>query len=269
MVTGVQTCALPISASLYWYHYAKQIALREGLQGLERWAQGWVIFKGDRGAPADEDNPNSTFITNAIQELETHSGRHVLGIDSADSIEVEQGPSTGWEMVKWWITYLDDSIVECLTGSSIALGGGDGKGTLARGKVEQDTNDLVTQGDQEDLAETLTSDLVLPMIDWNRPTLAAAGLDSAQPPTWEFVEDVVADPATASTVIDTAARIGMELDAEDTYKKLNLKRPQSPEDVLRLTPATMPGMSGMSGADPMGGGSRLASLLEPKAPEQN
>lgn len=244
--------------ALYWYHYCKAIAMREGLQGLVRWAQGWVVFKGDRGAPADPDNPNTTFISNAITELETHLGRHILAIDSQDSIEVKDGPGTGWEMVKWWIEYLDGSMTRLLSGSLLPLGGGEDKGSAARGKVEQDTNDLVSQGDQEDLGETLSADVIPLMIEVNASGLAAAGLANAQPPTWEFVEDVVQDPEVAVQVIDLAARQGIPLDAEDTYRKLNIKRPKDAGSTLVLTPPTPPGTPPGGGPDFTSGGANGA-----------
>lgn len=230
--------------ALYWYHYAKGVALKEGLQGLVRWAQGWVVFKGDRTGDSDADNPNSTFISNAIQELETHSGRKVLGIDRQDAIEVADGPSTGWEMVKWWIEYLDAAMTRCLTGALLPLGGGADVGSNARGKVEQDTQDLVSQGDQEDLGGTLTQGLVVPMRVWNAGPLDALGLDRAAEPTWEFVQDVVEDPEVNARVIQVAAGVGLPLDAEDAYDKLNLKRPKDEASTLRLAPPVVPGMTG-------------------------
>lgn len=230
--------------ALYWYHYAKSIALREGLQGLVRWAQGWVVFKGDRAADADEDNPNTVFISSAIQELQTHTGKHILGIDRQDSIEVMDGPSTGWEQVKWWIEYLDAAMTRALTGALLPLGGGADVGSNARGKVEQDTQDLVSQGDQEDLGGTLTTSVVVMMREWNAGPLAARGLDRAALPTWEFVQDVVEDPEANSRVIQTAAGIGLPLDAEDAYDKLNLKRPKDEASTLRLAPPVVPGMTG-------------------------
>lgn len=222
--------------ALYWYHYAKGVALREGLQGLVRWAQGWVVFKGDREGASDPDNPNTTFISNAIQELETHSGRKVLGIDRQDAIEVADGPSNGWEMVKWWIEYLDGAMTRCLSGALLPLGGGADVGSNARGKVEQDTQDLVGQGDQEDLGGTLTRSLVEPMRGWNAGPLAARGLDRAATPTWEFVQDVVEDPQVNAQVIQTAAGIGLPLDAENVYDKLGLNRPKDEAATLRLSP---------------------------------
>ncbi|MGB0972966.1 MAG: hypothetical protein ACPGVG_18720, partial [Mycobacterium sp.] len=46
----------------YWFYYAKQIVMREGLQGLERWAQGWVIFKQDAKADAAPDDDNEALM---------------------------------------------------------------------------------------------------------------------------------------------------------------------------------------------------------------
>lgn len=234
--------------ALYWYHYAKTIAMREGLQGLVRWAQGWVVLKADRAAPADPDDPNTTFVTNAIQELETHLGRHVMVIDRGDEIDVKDGPSVGWEQVKWWIEYLDGAITRLLSGSLLPLGGGSDVGSNARGKVEQDTNDMVSQGDQEDLGETLTADLIPLMIDVNRGPLADSGLARAQAPTWEFVQDVVQDPAVNAQVVQAAAALGMPVDADDAYKKLNLKRPKDPASTLRLMPPMQPGIGGDNGS---------------------
>lgn len=222
--------------ALYWYHYAKGVALKEGLQGLVRWAQGWVVFKGDRAGQSDEDNPNGTFISTAIQTLETHTGAKILGIDKEDMIEVHDGPAVGWEMLKWWIDYLDGAITRCISGALLPLGGGADVGSNARGKVEQDTQDLVSQGDQEDLAGTLSESVVNGMREWNAAPLAASGMEHAQSPTWEFTQDVVEDPEVNSRVLQTAASIGLPLDAEDAYDKLSLKRPKDEASTLRLTP---------------------------------
>jgi hypothetical protein len=230
--------------SIYWYHYAKSIAMREGLQGLERWAQGWVVLKAMRDAPADPDEPNTVFVTNAIQELETHLGRHVMVIDKDDEINVQDGPSTGWEQVKWWIEYLDGALTRALSGSLLPLGGGSDVGSNARGKVEQDTNDMVSQGDQEDLAETLTADVVPLMRDVNASGLGALGLGDAQLPAWEFLEDVVQNPAENAPVLQTAASLGLPLDRDDAYQKLNLKPPKDAESTLVLTPPMLPGAGG-------------------------
>ncbi len=227
--------------SVYWYYVAKTVALREGLQGLERWAQGWVVFTMDAKAAGDTQTTSLDYMQGAITELETHTGRKILGVNGSDTVDVKDGPGTGHQIVQFFLDYLDRGITRRLAGSLIPLGGGADVGSNARGEVEERTGNLMIQGDEEDLSETLNEQYIGRLIDVNRSAIHALGLEEAEPPTWEFTTTIVEDPVKNMEVIRGAAEVGIKLDEDDVYKKTGLKKPAEGKEMVLTPPAPAQG----------------------------
>lgn len=219
--------------AVYWFYYAKQIVMREGLQGLERWAQGWVIFKQDAEAEGAVDDDSETVIEDAIEEIETHTGRRILGIDKRDEIQVEAGPQNS-EMIEFWTSYLDNGIMGLLTGSVLPQGGGQDVGSNARARVEQDVNDRFVQAKQIDLAEDLTSGFLLPLHEANASARHAMGLGSARCGSFMFTQDVVEDPTRNTQNAVALLGAGVALVEEDLYDKTNFKQPKEGDKIVQF-----------------------------------
>ena len=219
--------------AVYWFYYAKQIVMREGLQGLERWAQGWVIFKQDAEAEGAVDDDSETVIGDAIEEIETHTGRRILGIDKRDEIQVEDGPQNSG-MIEFWTSYLDNGIMGLLTGSVLPQGGGQDVGSNARARVEQDKNDAFIQAKQQDLAEDMTTGFLLPIHEANASARHAMGLGSARSGSFMFTQDVVEDPTRNTQNAVALLNAGVALVEEDLYDKTNFKRPKDGDKIVQF-----------------------------------
>ncbi len=236
--------------ALYWYFRAKQIAMREGLQGLERWAQGWVVFKSKTDKRGAHTTDSDTFITSAITEIETHTGRRILGMDIDDELDVEPGPRND-DVLKFWLEYLDEGILALLSGSVMPMGGATDSGSRARAEVEERTQSLVEQGDAMDMEDTL-SRWFLPKVHQNNMSAwSALGLQNARCPKWKYTQDKVEDPDANTTSIVSLIGAGVPLVAEDVYDATNRRQPKEGDVLLKVDPPADPGGFGAPG---FGGG---------------
>lgn len=226
---------------LYWYFMAKGIALREGLAGLERWAQGWVIAKVSPEREASVDRTNDDVVERWIDRLQKHRSRHVFVHSTDEEIEVKDAPMGAAGMVTEYLNYLDSAVTRLLTGSLLPSGGGGQAGSYARADVESDVSVMVTQYDQELLDETMSDQLIGFLCDINRPVLAEIGLDGATLPHLRSVRAKFEDPEANARVIQAALQVNVPLVAAEVYEKLGMTKPTDEDELIEPVQNPMPG----------------------------
>lgn len=253
--------------ALYFYSYAKSIVLREGLQGLERWAQGTVLAKIDGLRTAGTGKSNAEQSAAWQTELQKMNGSHAIVLDKSDEVSVMETSGTGHQLVMSMMQYLDDAIVRAATGSLLPSGGGSG-GSNARAEVEQGASEDLVTYDRALLDEAFTRDLVGQFMRLNRPQIAAAGLLGARRPSMRAGATDRKDPLRAAQVASTALQAGIKLRADEVYDQLGFTPPN--DDDRARGNVIEAGPSAGGGWNPFGGNpslSRSSGQMEGGRPE--
>lgn len=226
---------------IYFYWYAKTKALTEGLAGLERWAQGWVIAKIDGARNASTGKTNEQLVTNFLKELEKQKSRHILAIEKTDDVQVMDAAGQGHGIVKDMIAYLDANIRIAILGSNLPTSATEG-GSFALAEVQERSTEALLEYDREILSETLTDDLIRLIWRMNTRNFSDLGLGSAQMPRFVIQQNVIQDSEKESRIAGHLLSMGMSLKKEEIYNKTGYTMPNIDDEVIegQKIPTAMP-----------------------------
>lgn len=223
--------------AIYYSFFCKTVVQREGMQGLERWAQGVTDVAMDAGAQGDETT-NDEAALRYIQKLRAMVASYGVRVhDKRDEVTQVFPQGTGHQMVLDLLNYYDGQMTRLLTGALLPAGGGSDVGSLARSEVEEGTSEGVIQYDRGVVDRSVTGygdagGLVKLAYDVNRPLLAEAGLEKGRCPLFSTVGETREDPAENRANLETANRIGLPVTKAEAYERLNLTQPEKGEEVL-------------------------------------
>ena len=225
--------------ALYFLWWAKQVVLKEGLQAVERWAQGFLIAQVDT-EKVGAVSANTQAIRNAMRdELEAHRSRHIAVVDKADTVSLVTGGGEGWQIVKAMLDYLDNAILSTSMGAVLPFGGGLDKGSMARAEVEEDVSDELLEFDRGVVDETLTNTLIPLILENNRQICVKLGLIDIRPPQFRTSNEKRKDPEKAAIVIEIMLRAGVPLKKEEVYKLIDFSQPGQGDEIFEAV-APMP-----------------------------
>ena len=218
--------------ALYFLWWAKSVVLKEGLQAVERWAQGFLVGKVD-SEKVGSTGSDTQAIRNAMRdELAAHRSRHFAVVDKSDDITLVTGGGEGWQIVIKMLSYLDDCILSTTMGSVLPFGGGQDKGSLARAEVESDVSDELLDFDRGVVDETITASLVTLLIDNNRDILGKMGLLDVRAPRFKTSREKKEDPEKNVGVVQIALQAKIPLRKDEVYERIGFSRPAEGDDVF-------------------------------------
>jgi hypothetical protein len=231
--------------ALYWSVFALGIAEREGLGGLERWAQGWVTAKVGAERAGKKGRDNDSIVDEWVSVLEAQRSRHVLVYGEGDEVNVIEPTGAGHQIVVDYCNMLKTDITRLCLGAQRPSGGGGESQTGARAQAETEatTTESVIQFDQSQIDDTVSHDVIGYWVYMNTPILREMGLDEAADPKFVSLKQKVEDPLKNAQVIETALRAGVPLPEEWVYERIGAPRPKPGERVIepRAVPAMQPG----------------------------
>ena len=231
--------------SIFFFWRAKEIVLTQGLAGVERWAQGLLHAQIDGLREGSEGRNNDDLVDEWTEQLVKMRSEHVLISDKNDKLTVEQGPGQGHQMVIDFLKYLDNGIDRLILTSTLPTGGGDGTGSFARSKTEENQLESTLQADRLALSETLDSSLV--KLIWSRnqdaiqEILREEGLPPARRPRFKIMQETVEDPEKNMKIAAMALQSGIPLKKQEAYEKIQFTPPQEGDEVIMPMQAPMPG----------------------------
>lgn len=223
--------------------YAYQIAKREGLEGLTRWAQGLPVLKLDGTKDAKTGLPNETLALRGLAVLKKMRAAGGLVIDKDDELELKEATGSGHQIVKDFLAILASDIRQRILGQDMQSGS-EGGG-LNKGLSEiADSTEAVIQAQQEGLDDTLSVDFVGLLHRLNKPALASMGLSEGRTPRFTTTKEKVEDPTKNVEVVTKALSAGIPLVRDEVYEKLGMTPPGPDDEVIE----------GHAPPDPFGGG---------------
>jgi hypothetical protein len=232
---------------IFFFWRAKEIALSQGLAGLERWAQGLIQvgIDGARDGADDTATANEDIVDEWIDQLSKQRSEHILVGDKNDEITVHQGPGQGHQMVLDFLGYFDKALTQLILTSVLPTGGGDTVGSNARAEIESQQMEKTFTADREALAETLTDNLIGLVWDRNYPLIRdLVGSDDVQMPHFEITQSPLENPSENISIVTQALQAGVPLLKEEVYRKLGFTMPNNGDDVIEGQQPQAPGMPG-------------------------
>lgn len=220
---------------LYFFHWIKQILLREGLQGVERWSQGIVVGTLDNETPGEPDTQTTENEKTAmLSALEKMRSRHVYVQGKHDDIEVVTGGGEGHQMVMGMIDYVDDCIMAVCTGAvlmSSKSNAGDA-GSHARDEVGANTQNKIVASDQKKIDEDISAFMVGLWVRQNWRLVCKYGMQHARLPQVKTVQPETANPNEFATRLSTVwqANSKFKVRKDEAYEKLGLTPVNEQED---------------------------------------
>lgn len=261
---------------IYFYHWAKQIVLKEGLQGLERWAHGMVYLKlgSEKAGPMSATDAAAA----ALETLGKMRSRHFGVIDKEDEIVVEHSAEDG-NLVMGWLNYIDSCLIGVCTGANLKSGNDVGAvGSYASDKIGADIQAGVVQFDINKIDENISTDLGGLWMKLNRPQLAhigklmgMPGLEDANRPDFRTLQQRTPDYDAGATRLATLMGIpGFEVTKAEAHEMTGTTPPEPGEDVLTGAQPMDPGMIDPATGLPMDSGeSEDAEPNEEPGPEDD
>jgi len=245
--------------SLYFYYRAKAVVLKEGLSGLEKWSRGIVAVRVDGTRDADTGKPNTTVVTEWLDELEKMQSRHALVFDKADEFEVHDAPSSGANLVREFLDYLDKWIIIRIEGSYLPSGGSGEGGAFAQAQTQKRVQEESVAFSRDGLDESITRDFGSLVWRLNRAPMLEIDqtMARAKMPQFRTTDEQIEDPETNVRVAREALAAGINLKREEVYRRIGWEMPAEGDEIVEGM--KQPQLPGMPGLDQPGGG--LSSLI--------
>jgi hypothetical protein len=229
--------------AVYFTMWAKQIVIREGLQGLERFVHGVPVITIDPSKRGDTTQTSESIRDTALAKLKIMRAGHAYALNVGETLDFKEPGGVGNQMVMGFLEYLDRRLMAVLTGASLRSGGNPGEsGSYASDAVGMEMSDAVVQYDRDRIDEDLTLDLIGLLNRLNRPQFAAlgkllgiSGLEDELPGQFTTVVKRTMDPLVAMQIVQGAQQVkGLDLLRAEVYEKLGgFSMPSSDdEDVI-------------------------------------
>jgi phage gp29-like protein len=227
-----------IRSRLYWTWYQKQEALAWLMEYLERSAFGLELWY----YPAGSEQAKQATIDAATERI--GNARNILVIPRPAGpegqmfgVEVIERNMAGASALKEIITeYFGHQIKRYILGQTLtteAHATGLGSNLAS---IHLDTFLQIVKYDAQNLAETLTNELVAKLVKWNYPWMA-------DNPLRLVIETEKPDTLDRLQAIQAAYQMGLAIRARDVRELLGLAEPTEDDEVLSIAAASQPQMS--------------------------
>lgn len=225
-----------LAEDLYFGIYAKAAVLRNLLQGIERWGQGFLVQAvaglrmGGPGGMTPEQKINAVVTT-----LRRYRSQNVYAIDKDDDLKLMDGPAESVTACMGVISYFDDCHTMRILHAKRTSGGGS-DGAFAQGKIEETSEDANVSYLRGPLEERWTLTGTRLLVRANKHNFADMGIpDFLSTPRLRLRGRKTADPEKAAVAIETAQKIGLPLLKREVYDLLEFTPPKpwdGPDEIL-------------------------------------
>jgi len=231
-----------LSEALYYYWHAKTNLFRAMMDGVERWADGWIIAKirhDISAAPATASvsaalAQHGDRVTQAIEMLEKMRASKVGVIDEREDIQRIETSGTGHQIVESTRAYLDGAMVTLILGANLPTTATSG-GSYALAEIQENSTEAIIAYDRETLEDTITEQVLGGLWRWNLPAFRALGLDHLAPPCFRIRHERRPVIAEVLQAITGAQQLQLPILESEAYDRLGWTIPDGTERAL--TPA--------------------------------
>lgn len=211
---------------LFIIQYIRGQIIKDGMQGLKRWASGLVLASMDALADDDPDNDNATRAKDLATTILNMIEDNVVVVDDREKVEVVTGGMEGHQMIHDWLDRLEKETILRIEGAYLPTGG-DGDGGAYNLGVEQGRRtDGFREYDRDSLCESMQTfnDFTWRM---NRATLDehTPGLGEANVPRLSLAQEVVEDPDAVVKNATELLKAKVPLKKRQVYERTGWEMP--------------------------------------------
>lgn len=249
---------------VWTYFWMKQQALKWGMQGLERWGEGFLVYRAkallDGMSRGTTQAAQFAAVVANIRKWRTENFA-AMGID--DELQLLDMPATAEAAVREWIKYFDQEITKRVLVALQPTGGADGAGGgFSSAKVEEGSTDAAVAYLRAPLEETWSRGIVRNLLlEENRDNLRELGLEDLEPPRLRLRGKEHHDLDQVIQLFLAARDLKMPVRREDFYSMTGLTQPNEEDDAVTFEPAQTPGAGLGALGQPGASSVDLADLL--------
>ena len=236
--------------TIYQFQAAKARTLQDAAALSERMGQGFLMaaidnMRGPDGRPvAGADSSGTTVAAAWARELDKHRARNILVHDARDKVEILSGFSEGHQLLESLRDYYDATITTAILGAHLPTTATSG-GSYALAQIQENSTEALVQADRLRLSDEITRDLVSCVWRYNQLQLEAEGLGEARKPKFRIVNQKREDPHLSAQVVATLLGAGVELRADEVYRKCGFTQPLPDDKVIKSPGADIVDVGGM------------------------
>lgn len=225
--------------AMYFTMWCKQIVLREGLQGLERFVHGVPIVTLDPSKRGDTGQTSEAMRDAALAKIKVMRAGHAFALNTGETLQWAEPGGVGNQMVMGLLEYLDRRLMGLITGASLKSGGNaSDTGSYASDAIGMEMSDAIVQYDRDKFDEDLTLDLIGLLNRVNRPQFEALGklincpgLADEAPGVFTTVIKRKIDPLTVLQLVQGAQQVkGFDILRSEVYDQTGFSMPSDDED---------------------------------------
>jgi len=222
-----------IMDSVYYGLYIRTTALKYGLQGLQRWAQGLLLGKIDLKAAGGTEATTEQVRDKMLADLRAMLGDNVLVVSKDDEVEVVTGGMEGHQIVDSILNRVERELVTRIEGTPLSVMSGESGGAYALGKEHGTEQHTQRRFDREMLAGGL-GQLIEFTVEMNKATLVEVNplLLEANLPKFDIQDQRVEDPKRDAEVAEIALRSGARISRREYHDRIGWGMPADDEEVL-------------------------------------
>lgn len=202
-----------------WMYLFKNYDLKDWVSFCEVF--GMPLRLGKYDASASEDDKKQ--LMEAIISLGTDAAGIVPSSTKIEFIESQK--TTSVEIYEKLARYCDEQISKAILGQTLTSDSGGG--SYAQSKTHDEVRHDLTVADAKALAVTIRRDIIRPLVEFN------FGMD-ANIPFFKFdYKDTDDQKETVEIYKALVCDMGLEIPKSHIYKKFNIPKPESGEDILK------------------------------------
>ena len=235
------------------------------VQAAERFGHGWLVLKLDTKADGKPTVTNDNLVTTASTALNKMRAKHNFIIGSGDTIEMLSPPANAAQFMAALFERLVKMSDRLISAGTLYTGGGpSAAGSYGRAETEADTASGVFDTLADVMEETLTRDLVAPLVRDNWANFVDLGLAETDHPRFSIVRGRKQDPKAAAERLDIVLRRA-PVKKSQYYELVDLEAPGEDDEVIEAQAPFDPLAGG--GGSPFGGDGGAGKPKDEQDPE--
>lgn len=242
-----------IADALYWAVTQKRKIEKEGIRLAERIGQGFMSLtlreKDMKGGKAGD----LAKINDAYKQMfERMKARHVAMLREGDRVEFHEPGGTGWEVLRFFLSYYDSIIRILLVGSTLPIDAGDTSNSFALAKIQENSSWTNAQYGRYLINEAYSTQLFPMIFRANVDYFKRENLYYAKLPRYLIKEGRRNDPFANASQLSTLWGLGIPFVESEVYERTGWTQPSTTDKTLSSKEFEI------SGSPPSGGMSKPA-----------
>ena len=216
--------------ALFFTHYFKSGTLKKLMEGVDRYANGFLKAKLDSLRSASTDLTNEELTSRMKSLAQKIRSEHIAVLGEGDDLELLETTGQGLRIALDLVRFFNESAERLANGSVRPAGHSvDGTGARAAAQVEGETSEAFYQSAREDLDSVIDRDLLGGFLYFNEANFQQLGLSRAKRPKFISQQIRKQDPKTRVEVLNASK---VPILRSEYYEALEATPPGPDDDTI-------------------------------------